>query len=72
MTSMGGAEHQGASTAKSIYVTLAGLPLSFHLEWPFRKSTAGADFWFMHVRPYVVIRRKVKQNTPELKPPAST
>jgi len=45
---MGGAEHQGASTAKSIYVTLAGLPLSFHLEWPFRKSTAGADFWFMH------------------------
>ena len=31
-----------------IYVTLSGLPLSFHLEWPFRKSTSGADFWFLH------------------------
>jgi len=29
-------------------VTLSGLPLSFHLEWPFRKSTSGADFWFLH------------------------
>src|SRR5437867_8925923 len=34
--------------AKKIYVTLSGLPLSFHLEWPFRKSTSGADFWFLH------------------------
>ncbi|MFZ0284337.1 MAG: hypothetical protein WAL32_03850, partial [Terriglobales bacterium] len=33
---------------KTIYVTLAGLPLSFQLEWPFRKSTAGADFYFLH------------------------
>src|SRR5216110_4096943 len=33
---------------KKIYVTLSGLPLSFHLEWPFRKSTSGADFWFLH------------------------
>ena len=33
---------------RRIYVTLTGLPLSFHLEWPFRKSTAGADFWFLH------------------------
>src|SRR5437016_5557763 len=33
---------------KKIYVTLTGLPLSFHLEWPFRKSTSGADFWFLH------------------------
>jgi hypothetical protein len=33
---------------KTIYVTLAGLPLSFHLEWPFRKSTSGADFYFLH------------------------
>jgi len=33
---------------KKIYVTLAGLPLSFHLEWPFRKSTSGADFFFLH------------------------
>lgn len=33
---------------KTIYVTLSGLPLSFHLEWPFRKSTSGADFFFLH------------------------
>jgi hypothetical protein len=33
---------------KKIYVTLSGLPLSFHLDWPFRKSTSGADFWFLH------------------------
>jgi hypothetical protein len=33
---------------KKIYVTLSGLPLSFHLEWPFQKSTAGADFWRLH------------------------
>jgi hypothetical protein len=31
-----------------IYTTLTGLPLSFHLEWPFRKSTSGADFYFLH------------------------
>jgi hypothetical protein len=29
-------------------MTLSGLPLSFQLEWPFRKSTSGADFWFIH------------------------
>jgi hypothetical protein len=33
---------------KTIYVTRSGLPLSFHLEWPFRKSTSGADFFFLH------------------------
>jgi hypothetical protein len=31
-----------------IYVTLTGLPLSFHLDWPFHKSTSGADFWVLH------------------------
>ena len=36
------------SGQRKIYVTLAGLPLSFHLEWPFRKSTSGADFFFLH------------------------
>jgi hypothetical protein len=36
------------SGQKQIYVTLAGLPLSFQLEWPFRKSTSGADFFFLH------------------------
>ncbi|MBZ5597602.1 MAG: hypothetical protein LAN83_04705 [Acidobacteriia bacterium] len=33
---------------KKIYVTLTGLPLSFHLEWPFHRSTSGADFWVLH------------------------
>jgi hypothetical protein len=33
---------------KRIYVTLTGLPLSFQLQWPFRKSTSGADFFFLH------------------------
>ena len=33
---------------KKIYVTLTGLPLSFRLEWPFRKSTSGADFFVLH------------------------
>ena len=36
------------SGQKKIYVTLSGLPLSFHLEWPFRKSTSGADFFVLH------------------------
>jgi len=45
---MSESKQRGASAAKSIYMTLAGLPLSFHLEWPFRKSTAGADFWYLH------------------------
>jgi hypothetical protein len=37
-----------AGAGKKVYVTLAGLPLSMEIEWPFRKSTAGADFWFVH------------------------
>jgi len=36
------------SNGEKIYVTLSGLPLSFHLEWPFRKSTSGADFFVLH------------------------
>jgi hypothetical protein len=31
-----------------IYVSVTGLPLRFHFEWPFQKSTAGADFWYLH------------------------
>src|SRR4030095_11768610 len=31
-----------------IYISLSGLPLRFHFEWPFQKSTAGADFWYLH------------------------
>ena len=33
---------------KKIYVTLTGLPLSARLEWPFHRSTSGADFWVLH------------------------
>lgn len=33
---------------KKIYVTRTALPLSFQLDWPFRKSTAGADFSYLH------------------------
>lgn len=35
-------------SAKKIYPTLTGLPLSFHLQWPFHKSTSGSDFWVLH------------------------
>src|SRR6266849_6387636 len=36
------------SGEKKVYVTLTGLPLSVHLDWPFHKSTSGADFWVLH------------------------
>ncbi len=36
------------SPAIKIYPTLSGLPLSFQFEWPFHKSTSGADFWVLH------------------------
>jgi hypothetical protein len=29
-------------------MTLTGLPLTIRLEWPFHKSTSGADFWVLH------------------------
>src|ERR1700720_1475408 len=35
-------------SAKTIYVTRTGLPLSFTLEWPFRHATSGADFDVLH------------------------
>jgi len=35
-------------TAKTIYVTRIGLPLSFKFEWPFRHATSGADFDVLH------------------------
>lgn len=34
--------------SNQIYVTLDGLPLSFRLEWPFHRSTSGADFFVLH------------------------
>src|ERR1700686_2431993 len=36
------------SEQKKIYVTLTGLPLSFQFDWPFRRSTSGADFFVLH------------------------
>ncbi len=29
-------------------MTLTGLPLTIELEWPFHRSTSGADFWVLH------------------------
>jgi hypothetical protein len=36
------------SNANRIWVTLTGLPLTIHLDWPFRASTSGSDFWVLH------------------------
>jgi len=33
---------------KTIYLTLTGLPLTIELQWPFHRSTSGADFWVLH------------------------
>jgi hypothetical protein len=46
---IGGIVDPTCSTAgKKIWMTLTGLPLTLHLEWPFHKSTSGADFWVLH------------------------
>jgi hypothetical protein len=37
-----------AGEAKKIWITLGGLPLTISLEWPFHRSTSGADFWVLH------------------------
>jgi hypothetical protein len=34
--------------ATKIWVTLTGLPLTIKLDWPFHRSTSGADFWVVH------------------------
>jgi hypothetical protein len=34
--------------ARKIWMTLTGLPLTIELEWPFHRSTSGADFWVLH------------------------
>jgi len=36
------------AAAKRIWVTLTGLPLTIKLDWPFHRSTSGADFWVLH------------------------
>jgi hypothetical protein len=37
-----------AGEQKKIWVTLSGMPLAIELEWPFHRSTSGADFWVLH------------------------
>jgi hypothetical protein len=37
-----------AQDGKKIWITMAGLPVSIELEWPFHRSTSGADFWVLH------------------------
>jgi hypothetical protein len=37
-----------AGDEKKIWVTMTGLPLTIALEWPFHRSTSGADFWVLH------------------------
>jgi hypothetical protein len=37
-----------ANNPNKIWVTLTGLPLSIDLDWPFRASTSGSDFWVLH------------------------
>lgn len=39
-----------STDSKTIYVTQSGLPLSFHLEWPFRPATSGSDFHVLHAQ----------------------
>jgi len=36
------------TAAKKIWVTLTGLSLTIKLDWPFHRSTSGADFWVVH------------------------
>ena len=38
----------GDTAQQLIYVTLSGLPLRIELEWPFRRSGSGADFYVLH------------------------
>jgi hypothetical protein len=44
----GDKQGNGPNRTQTVYVTLTGLPLSFQIEWPFHKSTSGADFWVLH------------------------
>jgi hypothetical protein len=42
------AANSGSHPAKTVYITLTGLPLTMEFEWPFHRSTSGADFWVLH------------------------
>ncbi len=43
-----GQSNGGGAGRQPVYVTLAGLPLRIELEWPFRRSGSGADFYLLH------------------------
>ena len=43
-----GGEAPVTPAEKKVWMTLTGLPLTFAIEWPFHKSTSGADFWVLH------------------------
>jgi hypothetical protein len=38
----------GGSNQGKFYLTIAGLPLTITLKWPFRQSSGGADFFVLH------------------------
>ena len=38
----------GSGQKGKLYITLAGLPLTITLNWPFRPSGGGADFFVLH------------------------
>jgi hypothetical protein len=40
--------HDEVKRRRKVYVCRSGLPISFQLQWPFRPSTSGADFWVLH------------------------
>ena len=42
------ADEARAAAGSKIWVTLKGLPLRIRLEWPFHRSTSGADFFVVH------------------------
>ena len=35
-------------SSQKVYVTVSGLALLIHLDWPYHPSTSGADFWTLH------------------------
>jgi hypothetical protein len=47
-TLIGGQRMPESAGARKVWVTLGGLPLTIALEWPFHRSTSGADFWVLH------------------------
>jgi len=41
-------EPSNGGSSGAVYVTLSGLPLRIELEWPFRRSGSGVDFYVLH------------------------